>query len=84
MEEIKSFMASTARKLAIKANANRINEIMDKIETGAKDGRSSIDLENTPMAVLQFLEENNFKIDFISSTNDFGGNVLHFSHRISW
>ena len=84
MEEIKSFMASAARKLAIKANANRINEIMLQIDTEAKNGGSFITLENTPMAVLQFLEANHFKVDITSIiTNSIGIKLIN-TCKVSW
>ena len=59
-EGLNILTAKQAQKIAIKANKNKINEVLKQIEEVALEGKSEIYLQDTPIAVIQYLMSNGF------------------------
>lgn len=71
-EGVNILTARQAQKIAIKANKEKINEILEKIESAALRGESEIYLKDIPIAVIQFLISNGYTTKSVTIENGLG------------
>jgi len=71
-EGLNILTAKQAQKIAIKANKEKINEILEKIESAALKGESEIYLKDIPIAVIQYLMLNGFTTKSETIENELG------------
>lgn len=71
-EGIKILTARQAQLIAIKANKEKINEILEKIESAALKGESKIYLKDIPIAVIQYLMLNGYTTRSETIENELG------------
>ena len=83
-EGLNILTARQAQKIAIKANKDKINEVLKQIEKAAKSGKSEIILKDIPNAVLTYLKNMDYSIECTNAIKDHLGNYLNVEHTIHW
>lgn len=82
-EGLNILTAKQAQKIAIKANKEKINEILEKIESAALKGESEIYLKDIPIAVIQFLISNGYTTRSETIENE-SGTTLSNNCLVHW
>lgn len=82
-EGVKILTAKQAQQIAIKANKEKINKILEQIESAALKGESEIYLTDIPIPVIQYLMSNGFITRSETIKNELG-TTLSNNCLVSW
>ena len=83
-EGLNILTARQAQRIAIKANKDKINEVLKQIEEAAQSGESKIILIDTPNTVLQYLKNLDFYFECIGFDKDELGHEINIKFKICW